>query len=86
MDAVERLSIPKGPMLAMLKAGSAVTLPDGSVVQPSEVVEPPRPGRTLLHLGDTCDSRNTMLIAKGADWVVHEATFDDAHEVRTHHL
>ena len=82
MEAVERLGIPKGPLLAKLKAGSSVTLADGRVVQPSEVVEPPRPGRTLLHLGDTCDSRNTMLIAKGADWVVHESTFDDANEVR----
>lgn len=86
MDAVERLNIPKGPMLAKLKAGSSVTLPDGSIVQPSEVVEPSRSGRTLLHLGDTCDSTNTMMIAKGADWVVHEATFDDAHEVRVLHL
>ncbi len=81
VDAVERLGIPKGPLLAKLKSGSSVTLPNGSVVQPSEVVQSPRPGRTLLHLGDTCDSRNTILIAKGADWVVHESTFDDANEV-----
>jgi ribonuclease Z len=81
MDAVERLSIPKGPLLAHLKAGRSVTLPNGSVVEPSHVVDAPRPGRTHLHLGDTCDSRNAMLIAKGADWVVHESTFDDANQV-----
>jgi ribonuclease Z len=81
MDAVERLSIPKGPLLAQLKAGRSVTLPNGSVVETSQVVEAPRPGRTHLHLGDTCDSRNAMLIAKGADWLVHESTFDDANQV-----
>ena len=85
MDAVERLGIPKGPLLAQLKAGKSVTLPNGSIVQPSDVVDSPRPGRMLVHLGDTCDSQNMMQIAKGADWLVHEATFDDASQVLTPH-
>jgi ribonuclease Z len=71
-------------MLGQLKAGKAVTLSNGSVVQPSDVLEPPRPARKLLHLGDTCDSRNAIAIAKYADWVVHESTFDDALEVQLH--
>ena len=82
MEACAKLGVPKGPLFGQLQAGRSVTLPNGSVVQPSDVVSPPRPGRTLLHLGDTCDSRNAMLIAKGADWLIHEATFDDANEVR----
>ena len=81
MDAVESLGVPKGPLLSQLKAGKSVTLPNGSVVQPSDVVSPPRPGRLLVHLGDTCDSQNMTHIARGADWLVHEATFDDANQV-----
>jgi len=51
MDTVARLGIPSGIMLGQLKAGKAVTLSNGSVVQPSDVLEPPRPARKLLHLG-----------------------------------
>jgi ribonuclease BN (tRNA processing enzyme) len=81
VDAVARLGVPKGKMLGELKAGRSVTLANGCLVQPSDVLDAARPGRTLLHLGDTCSSENAIKIAKGADWVVHESTFDDASEV-----
>jgi ribonuclease BN (tRNA processing enzyme) len=81
MDTAARLGVPMGKMLGELKAGRSVTLANGCVVQPSDVLDAARPGRTLLHLGDTCNSENAMKIAKGADWVVHESTFDDASEV-----
>jgi ribonuclease Z len=83
MAAAKALGIPKGPLLGKLKNGETVsfTLPEGKevTVKPSQVVGPTVRGRTCLILGDTCDSKDVLPIAKGASWVVHEATFDEAH-------
>ena len=53
-----------------------------SQISPSDVLAPPRPGRRVVILGDTCDSSEMVPIAGGADLVVHEATNENAHEVK----
>jgi ribonuclease Z len=50
-------------------------LPDGRVVSPGEVVGEPRPGRTIVIAGDTSPSPTVIEAARGADLLVHEATF-----------
>lgn len=74
----EALGVPKGPLMGQLKSGTTVTLPSGASVTPSMVVGPPTRGRKYVHLGDTCNSDQIIPIASGADWLVHECTFDDA--------
>lgn len=37
MAAADALGVPRGPLLGQLQRGQAVTLPDGSVVQPEQV-------------------------------------------------
>lgn len=47
-------------VLAIIKElpiGSSYTFPDGSVVQQSDVVAPPREGRKVVICGDTTDAR-----------------------------
>lgn len=39
------LGVPKGPTFGKLKAGSPVTLPNGSVVRPEDVLEPTEIGK-----------------------------------------
>ena len=51
-EAAEHHGVPRGPLLAQLKAGHDVVLPDGRAVQSAAVVSPPQPGRLLLHFGD----------------------------------
>ena len=83
MAAASRLGVPKGPLLAQLKAGKPVSFtPTGAsapvTVDPSAVVSPTVPGGKLLYLGDTCNSDRAAGIGAGARVVVHEATFDDS--------
>src|SRR5688500_9679217 len=76
-DTAREMGIPEGPMWGKIHRGESVTLESGRVVEPSELVGPRRPGRTVVITGDTrpCDSTETA--AKNADLLVHEATFGD---------
>eukprot|EP00854_Cymbomonas_tetramitiformis_P000660 gene660-1112_t len=66
-------------MLQPDREGLAVTAPNGRVIQPDEVVGPPRPGRRAIILGDTCDPWMITSSAMQADVIVHEATFHEGH-------
>ena len=78
------LGIPFGPERGLLQAGTPVTLADGRVVGPEQVLGPGRPGRKLVLTGDTAPSDNVVQEALGADVLVHEATFceDEADRAR----
>jgi len=69
------LGVPAGPLLGRLAAGESLTLPDGSRVEPEQVVGPPRPGRCVVVCGDSADSRSLVPAARGCDVLVHECTF-----------
>ena len=71
------LGVPKGPLWSRLQHGSAVKLPDGRVVKPEDVLGPPRRGRKIVYTGDTRPSRGIIELAKGADVLIHDATFAD---------
>ncbi|ABS28347.1 ribonuclease Z [Anaeromyxobacter sp. Fw109-5] len=76
------LGVPKGPLYGALQRGEAVTLGDGRVVQPEQVVEPRRRGRTVVVTGDTRPCAGTIAAARGADLLVHDCTFGDAEQAR----
>ena len=61
-----------------------MTLADGRVVAPDEVLGAARPGRKLVLTGDTAPSDEVVAAALGADLLVHEATFceDEAERAR----
>jgi ribonuclease Z len=58
-----------------LQAGESVQLADGRVVTPDEVLGEPRPGRKVVLSGDTAPSPTVLEAARGAEVLVHEATF-----------
>ena len=74
-DKAREMGIPEGPLWGNIHKGHAVTLADGRVVQPSELVGPSRPGRRVVITGDSAPSEGTVATATGADILVHEATF-----------
>jgi ribonuclease Z len=76
-DHARAMGVPEGPMWGKIHRGEQVTLDDGRVVQPSELVGPRRPGRTVVITGDTRPCDSTAEAARDADLLVHEATFGD---------
>lgn len=74
-DLARELGIPEGPMWGQIHRGQNVTLDDGRVIEPSVLVGPKRPGRTIVVTGDTRPCAETIDAAKGADLLIHEATF-----------
>ena len=76
-ERARELGIPEGPLWGKIHRGEAVTLDGGRVIEPSELVGPRRPGRTVVITGDTRPCDTTTEAARGADLLVHEATFGD---------
>ncbi|MGF9697020.1 ribonuclease Z [Paenibacillus sp. MABNR03] len=74
-----------GPLFGRLKRGETITLKDGNVVRPEDVLGAPKRGKVITILGDTRPCENVLPLAQHADVLVHEATFmddlaDTAHE------
>ena len=71
----DALGVPAGRERGELQHGTAITLADGRVVSPDDVLGPPRPGRKVVLSGDTAPCLPVLEAAVGADLLVHEATF-----------
>lgn len=71
------LGVPEGSLWSKLQHGSAVELLNGRVVNPEEVLGPPRSGRKIVYTGDTRSVKKLAEFAENADLLIHEATFDD---------
>jgi ribonuclease Z len=74
-ERARELGIPEGPLWGRLHKGETVSLADGRMVRPADLVGGPRNGRTLVYTGDTRPHPSVIEAAKGADLLVHEATF-----------
>jgi ribonuclease Z len=81
-DIAREMNIPEGPLWGKLHKGESITLEDGRVIAPSALVGPPRSGRRVVMTGDTRPCDATVEIARGADVLVHEATFGDEEKER----
>jgi len=81
-DLARELRVPEGPLWGEIHRGRAVTLPDGRAIEPSVLVGSARPGRKLVITGDTRPCAATIDAARGADVLVHEATFGDEEAAR----
>lgn len=82
-ERARELGVPEGPLFGRLHRGESVEV-DGRIVTPELVVGEPRPGRRLVYTGDTRPTRATVEHARGADLLIHEATFgeDEADRAR----
>ncbi len=76
-EKAKALGVPEGALWSGLQQGSVAKLQDGTVVKPDAVVGPPRPGRKIVYSGDTAFSPGLVKLAKDADLLIHDCTFDD---------
>ena len=74
-DRARELGVPEGPLWGRLHKGETVALGDGRTISPADLVGSPRLGRTLVYSGDTRPSLAVVEAARGADLLIHEATF-----------
>jgi ribonuclease Z len=72
------LGVAEGELWSRLQGGEEITLPDGRVVKPSDVMGPNRAGRKIVYTGDTKPFDTFAKFAEGADMVIHDCTFDDS--------
>ena len=63
----------QGRDFARLEAGEPVDV-GHKVVHPSDVMGPPRPGRSVVYSGDTAPSEEVRALAHRATLLIHEAT------------
>ena len=75
VERARAMGLPPGPLYAALKAGRTVTLDNGRVVAGASLCGPPRPGISMVYCTDTTFSEEAVALAKGADLLIHEATY-----------
>ncbi len=75
VEKAEALGVPPGPERRRLVAGESITLPDGRVIRPDDVLGPPRQGARLAFIGDLARTKGVAKFIRDADVLVVEATY-----------
>lgn len=80
------LGVPPGPLFGKIQRGETVTVKNGDTtteVRPEQVMGEARPGRKIVYTGDTRAIHESIAdIAKDADLLIHDATYDEAETAR----
>jgi len=74
-DKAQALGVPAGPVRRRLVEGGTVTLDDGRVVGPDDVLGPLSGGAKLVFVGDAGRVDELVEVAAGADALAIEATY-----------
>lgn len=74
-EVAEALGVPNGPCRRDLVQGQAITLADGRVIKPEDVLGEERPGVSLAIVGDVGKLEKLREYVAGADMMVIEATY-----------
>jgi ribonuclease Z len=75
VETADAIGVPAGRERGVLQNGGTLTLASGRVVRPDEVLGPERAGRRVVLTGDTAPAGKVREVARGAEVLVHEATF-----------
>jgi ribonuclease Z len=73
----EALGVPFGPERARLVRGESVTLADGRVISPEQVLGAEIPGTKYVHIGDVGRTQDLVEHCRGATCLTIEATYMD---------
>ncbi len=76
VEKARALSIPQGPLYGKLQKGEPIEM-DGKTIHPEDVLGPPRKGTVVSYCLDTEPCKGGHKLAKGADLLIHDATYKD---------
>lgn len=76
VEALRELGIKPGPIFGQIKRGETITLEDGRIINGKDYLGRAKKGRVVTILGDTRFCPNSIKLAKDADILVHESTFN----------
>lgn len=74
-EEAERLGVPHGPERRALVQGRSITLADGTITRPEQVLGQEVKGTRLAHVGDAGRTDNLVGFCRDADALVIEATY-----------
>jgi ribonuclease Z len=74
----EELGVPRGPLWSVLQRGESVTLDDGRVVEPGDVLGAERRGRKVSYVTDTLPASHIAQEIAGSDLAFCEGMFDQS--------
>jgi len=80
VERARAAGLPPGPLYGRLKRGERVTLDDGRTFDGADFCGPSIRGRSVVYCTDTIYCRAAVELARGADLLIHEATFSAADE------
>lgn len=76
-EKASELGVPFGPERSELVRGNSITLADGRVIQPSDVLGTELPGTKYVHIGDVGRTDTLIEVCRDADTLVIESTYVD---------
>ena len=74
-EKAEAMGVPPGPVRRDLVDGKTITLADGRMVGPDDVLGPLKPGVRMVHIGDTGRTEELVAACQGVDALVVESTY-----------
>lgn len=75
LERARELGIPEGPLFGRLQRGEEITLDDGRVISPSDVLGEPRKARRIVYATDTLYNPAIVPFCRDADLLIHESMF-----------
>lgn len=85
-ERLQSAGVDPGPIYGRLQRGEDVVLESGLTLKSDEFTLPAQRGRIVAILGDTRPCENSVVLARNADVLVHEATYaQNEAEKATHH-
>ena len=71
-----KIGVPEGPLFSKIQKGETITLKNGQIIKPKQILGPARKGRKIVISGDTKPTKKMIDFAKFADILIHDSTFD----------
>ena len=83
-DVADQIGVPFGPERARLVRGEPITLADGTVVRPDDVLGAEIPGTKYVHIGDAGRTDDVLEVCRNADALTIESTYTEEEAEMAH--